>query len=1159
MLGSKVSMFGVIAGLARKVAGWSGEEMARRTGCTVKTVSRHENAAEGEEPSYEALCERMRVLGLPEETVDVLASGLEPAFRPLAPPGVSWWLTLEDRARLRKVAALSGAAWGREAENWLVASVERALEESDRREAAGLGAELRRLPAAERRVRVEADPRFHSWAVCVLLCDWSERAAATKPAWALAWAELAVEVAKRVPGEKARRSRLLGYATAFLANALRVDGMLREADRAFAEVWRLWEQGAESADGPLPLWCLLDLEASLRRDRREFETSLALLAQALECAPQEVVGRIRVKQGSTLEQKGDVEAAIVALQAAQPWMDAAGEPRLQYCLWFNLATCFCHLENWPRAEALLADVRALAFECNLDLGFDWLRIRWLGAKVAIGKGQWRCAIQELEIVRQEFIAHGNEYEAALASLELAVLYLEAGRTKDVQELARRLAPSFANLGVLREALASFRVFHQAVEQEVASAELVRGILNRLAEVQGLPSSSCLASPRGIQDESLEPRGEERSTPRGRSRSTEAARIQTTPFVQVGSGASLGRQATTTRIESAAGVEVGSGGIRRQTAPAWVEGASGVQGYRGEEADEQAPGTPGRRRAGGAAGGEGVGGQQDQPQGECRQSAATGRSRHRKAPFEAATPEPARPAGTPPADRLPQDGKKSTSDAGWLDDPQDPSLSEPALLARWLRGIPACTQEALGQLTGLDESALCRHETGKVVPKRRTVERLAAGLGLPFALVETGLRPLARTVVALLKGHGPWKTLSVQSSSVELAERHAELLQASLTALMIERGIHTPEPTAATPWWREPAAPEEIEQLFGELASLSGAERPAALETKKAIQTWSLCPRLCDESERAASSDPAGALNWVEIALRIAELVPGPAEWHLRLSGYCGVFRSNALRVRADDLEAAREEFDRSFRRWQESEVVDPEGLLPEWRLLDLEASLLRDRRQFEPALQRLSRALSLSPPSANGRILVKTASTLEQMGRDGDAIAALREAEPHVDGDRDPHLRCCLAFNLAVSLCHSNRPQEAQDLLPQIELLAERADKAIDRIRIEWLRAQIDTGLENREEARGGLERVRQAFLERRMPYEVALVTLELAVLLLDEGKTAEVQELAGPMIEAFAAQRVRRETLAAVEVFCQAVRADAATAELARSLRAYLRLLGGC
>lgn len=1097
MLDSKVSLFGLIAGLARKAAGLSGRELAARARLSVQTVSRHESGREGEEPTYETVGARFRTLGYCEEAVDVLACGLEPAFRPLVPPGVSWWLTPEDRARLRKAAVLSGAEWGRDAEAWLVAAAERALEEQDRREAEALCSELRRMAPEDRRPWVESDPRFHTWAVSVLLCDWSERVAAAKPARAMAWAELAVEVARRAPGEEARRSRLLGYATAFLANALRVAARLREAEAAFAEAWRLWEEGAEAEGGPLPPWRLPELEASLRRALREFDRALALLARALECAPPEAAGRILVERGCTLEQKGDVEAALSAFQGAETRIDRKNEPRLLCSLWLDLTTCFCHLEDWSAAASLLAQVRSLAFESDLDLGFDWLRIRRLGGKVAAGQGRRAEAIRELESVRDELLAEGNDDGVALVSLELSGLSLEDGQ-------------------------------------------------------QGAPLPG-LEGARREQEAFLEPGGGETSVAGTRPGRTEAVGVEATTNVEVGDRS--GGRTAAIGVEATPFVEGGrqSGG---RTAAVGIEAATGIQGHRGQEADEHLPRIPGRRGAAGSAGGERAWGREHQPQGEHQQGMATGRSRHRKSPFGMPSAEPPRPAGTPPSDRLPQDGKKSTSSA----DPMDGSeaLSETAVLARWLRAIPACSQEELAERSGVDASAICRHETGKVVAKRRTLEKLASGLCLPFALVESTLRPLARTVVALLSGRGPWRKISEPAQPAELAGRHAVLLQESLTAFLVERGLAADEPARATPPWQSPALPEAIEELFRELAALPEDGRLTAVETNPAFQSWTLCPRLCEESARDAAGNPSAAMKLVELALRIAVLVPGPAEWQGRLCGYCGVFRSNALRVQGDDLEATQEDFDRAFKEWQDGVAADPEGLLPEWRLLDLEASLLRDRRRFGEALNRLARVLAGCPRPVIGRILVKKAFTLAQMGRDEAAIAVLREAEPQVDGERDPQLRCHLLGNLAVSLCQSGRPQEALELLPLVESLAERADKALDKIRVEWLRAQIDTGLGRREEARAGLEAVRRAFLERRMPYEVALVSLELSVLLLEDGKTAEVKELAGPMIEVFAAQRVRRETLAAVEVFCQAARAEAATAELAQSLRTYLRTLGG-
>ena len=73
------------------------------------------------------------------------------------------------------------------------------------------------------------------------------------------------------------------------------------------------------------------------------------------------------------------------------------------------------------------------------------------------------------------------------------------------------------------------------------------------------------------------------------------------------------------------------------------------------------------------------------------------------------------------------------------------------------------------------------------------------------------------------------------------------------------------------------------------------------------------------------------------------------------------------------------------------------------------------------------------------------------------------------------------------------------------------------------------------------------------MAYDAALVSLELAVLLIENGQTAEVRELAEGIAEIFRARDVHRETLAALAVFQAAVAIDAATADLVRDLAAYL------
>ena len=73
------------------------------------------------------------------------------------------------------------------------------------------------------------------------------------------------------------------------------------------------------------------------------------------------------------------------------------------------------------------------------------------------------------------------------------------------------------------------------------------------------------------------------------------------------------------------------------------------------------------------------------------------------------------------------------------------------------------------------------------------------------------------------------------------------------------------------------------------------------------------------------------------------------------------------------------------------------------------------------------------------------------------------------------------------------------------------------------------------------------------MAFDAALLSLDLAILSIEEGRTAEVRDLAGEMVEIFRFRDVHPEVLAALAVFQAAAGLDAVTAELVRDLAGYL------
>lgn len=316
------------------------------------------------------------------------------------------------------------------------------------------------------------------------ICAESERAAAHDPGHALALARLAQQVAELAPGDAAWRAGLVGYTQAFVANALRVADELRAADGALVAAWTLWRLAEHAAESILGEWRLLDLEASLRCDQRRFDQALELLDRALAAAPTGRRGRILLKKAFALEQACKSEQALAVLAEAAPLVDAADEPRDRMGVRFNTVVNLVHLGRLREAEASLPELGRLVSELGNDV--DATRRRWLASRIAAGLGRRQEAIDGLIAVERDFRERGKPYDAALASLDLAVLYLEDGRSPEVAVLAAQMAWIFSRRDVHRETLAALKLFRDAAEQETLTAEIARRIRDELEPARDAP-------------------------------------------------------------------------------------------------------------------------------------------------------------------------------------------------------------------------------------------------------------------------------------------------------------------------------------------------------------------------------------------------------------------------------------------------------------------------------------------------------------------------------------------------------------------------------------------------------------------------------------------------------------------------------------------------
>jgi tetratricopeptide (TPR) repeat protein len=333
-----------------------------------------------------------------------------------------------------------------------------------------------------------------------------------------------------------------------------------------------------------------------------------------------------------------------------------------------------------------------------------------------------------------------------------------------------------------------------------------------------------------------------------------------------------------------------------------------------------------------------------------------------------------------------------------------------------------------------------------------------------------------------------------------------------------------------------------------LEPLPEDEELAMVRADSDFWNWALVERVCEESVVQASRKVERAASLARLAQEIAGPVRGPEFWRSRVQGFATAHAANALRV-AGELRQADTLMERAKQLWQAG--ADPEEVLDPGRLLDLEASLRRGQRRFEDALALLEEALEVG--RCPERYLIIKGFTLEVMGEYDRAVEALLTAEPLVERQGDDRLIYMLRFNLAVNLSHLGLYVEASKLIQQVRDLAVDLGDEVFLIRVIWLEGRIAAGLGRVEEGRRLLEQARRAFALRRMDYDVALALLEEAVLLLEDGRIADVREVARGLAIVFESKGVHQVALAALRLFQEAVERDEATADLARSILSYL------
>lgn len=301
--------------------------------------------------------------------------------------------------------------------------------------------------------------------------------------------------------------------------------------------------------------------------------------------------------------------------------------------------------------------------------------------------------------------------------------------------------------------------------------------------------------------------------------------------------------------------------------------------------------------------------------------------------------------------------------------------------------------------------------------------------------------------------------------------------------------------------------------------------------------------------------PAQAEATAELALEVIDQVDARILGEEVLNDFRGrgwAFRGNFRRIQSDFRGA-----ETAFRRAEvflEAGTGDP---LERARLLGLWANLLSSQLRFTPAQKLLLECVhiyeALGERHLAGRALFYQALLDSEQGNPAGAITVLEEALSRIEVEREPRLLLVAQHNLVSFLSELGRYEEALARIPAVRRLASQHGIHLDLLRLRWVEAQVLLGLGHDARAEAGFLEVRKGFLEQGIGYDAAAVSLELAVLYLRQGRTAEIKELAAEMLPIFQSRDVHQEAVAALMLFRRAAEMETLTVrrveEIAKTL----------
>ncbi len=282
----------------------------------------------------------------------------------------------------------------------------------------------------------------------------------------------------------------------------------------------------------------------------------------------------------------------------------------------------------------------------------------------------------------------------------------------------------------------------------------------------------------------------------------------------------------------------------------------------------------------------------------------------------------------------------------------------------LRSAGEWSREDLAEATGAPVEALADYEEGRRPLTREILEDMVAGLHLteedalalgasiprarPWRQSGPDLSDEERTIIGRLTAQVGWEVESNLLGRSSSGHPVSDVLPAMplqgisgivrsvwgryFLEMLVREGCEWEEV-----WHPRPEDRFDGAELWARLERFSMRDRNLLVEAAQEFAHWALCERICLQSADLADEDARQAVGLAELAVRIAQRVPGEDSWRSRLKGFAVAHLAFARSAVGDPVSAA-ETLREARRLWEDGAPGDP-GLLDGTCLLIFETCL----------------------------------------------------------------------------------------------------------------------------------------------------------------------------------------------------------------------------